>query len=101
MAAGGGPGAHPCCGTGGLGTDGGDGRHGVLGVCADGTVCVDRIVVTTDRLVLQRSKGSACYKVLRDHLRFRGLVRRALARGHPVSSSRVRRGDRRTAHPGT
>ena len=33
------------------------------------------IVVTTDMLVRQRSKGSVCYGVLRYHLRFMGPVR--------------------------
>ena len=38
---------------------------------------LDWIVVTADRLVRQQSKGSACFGVLRDHLRFMGPVSRA------------------------
>ena len=38
---------------------------------------LDWIVVTADKLVRQQSKGSTCYGVLRDHLRFMGPVRRA------------------------
>ena len=34
-------------------------------------------MVTADRLVRQRSKGSACYGVIRDHLRFMSPMRRA------------------------
>ena len=36
---------------------------------------LDWIVVTADKLVRQRSRGHACYRVLQHHLRFMGPVR--------------------------
>ena len=73
MAAGGAPGAHPCCGP---------GRRGVGGHRFWACVRVERwgldwIVVPADRLVRQQSRGFACYGVLRDYLRFVGPLRRA------------------------
>ena len=39
--------------------------------------CVDWVEVTADRLVRRRSPGTACFGVLRDHMRSVGPVRRA------------------------
>ena len=46
---------------------------------------LDWMVVAVDRLVRQRSKGSACYGVLHDHLRFMGPMRRHTG-AHPGAS---------------
>ena len=76
VVAAGGPGTHPCYGAGGRGVVVLEGA-GVWPCLRLDRGSLDWLEVTADRLMRWRSRGTACFGVLRDHMQSLGPVHRA------------------------